>query len=117
MNKFTPGFRSSGKGFHLTFDNGWTLSVQFGYGNYCENYHNESTISDDNKCTTCTNAEIAYIDPEGNLDYNPDWSDQVLGYCSPSDVVNHLFTCSRLSYSSRARPFPGLNNVEDSSDG
>jgi len=29
-----------GKGFQLTFENGRTLSVMFGYGNYCENRHN-----------------------------------------------------------------------------
>lgn len=26
------------KGFHITFENGWTVSVQFGRGNYCDNY-------------------------------------------------------------------------------
>jgi hypothetical protein len=37
--KTTKGFRScSRKGFHITFPNGWTVSVQFGAGNYCENY-------------------------------------------------------------------------------
>ncbi len=25
------------KGYHVTFANGWTVSVQWGYGNYCEN--------------------------------------------------------------------------------
>lgn len=25
------------KGFHITFPNGWTVSVQFGPGSYCEN--------------------------------------------------------------------------------
>jgi len=25
------------KGFHLTFQNGYTISVQFGRGNYCMN--------------------------------------------------------------------------------
>lgn len=34
-----PGFKSTrGKGFHMTFDNGCTISVQFGPGNYCDNY-------------------------------------------------------------------------------
>lgn len=34
------GFRScSNKGFHMKFPNGWTVSVQFGKGNYCENYN------------------------------------------------------------------------------
>ncbi len=26
------------KGFHVTFENGWTVSVQFGAGNYGDNY-------------------------------------------------------------------------------
>ena len=26
-----------GKGFHMTFANGKTISVQFGRGNYCDN--------------------------------------------------------------------------------
>ena len=33
------GFRTGGnKGFHIVFPNGWTVSVQIGKGNYCENY-------------------------------------------------------------------------------
>lgn len=28
-----------GKGFHMTFPNGWTASIQFGPGNYCEHYN------------------------------------------------------------------------------
>ena len=27
---------NNNKGFHLTFENGWTISVQFGPGNYCD---------------------------------------------------------------------------------
>lgn len=27
------------KGFHITYDNGYTISVQFGYYNYCTNYN------------------------------------------------------------------------------
>lgn len=35
----SPGFRiTGGKGFHVTFENGWTVSVQFGPGNYCDHY-------------------------------------------------------------------------------
>ena len=25
---------TNGKGFQMTFENGWTISVQFGWGNY-----------------------------------------------------------------------------------
>ena len=34
---------TDGKGFHITFKNGWTASVQFGYGNYCVNKNNYKT--------------------------------------------------------------------------
>jgi len=30
---------SDNKGFHMTFENGWTVSVQLGAGNYADNYH------------------------------------------------------------------------------
>ena len=29
---------TQGKGFTITFANGWTASVQWGAGNYCDNY-------------------------------------------------------------------------------
>lgn len=29
------------KGFHIKFENGYTVSVQFGPGNYCDNYDME----------------------------------------------------------------------------
>ena len=33
-------FRITNKhGFHITFENGYTVSVQFGPGNYCDNYN------------------------------------------------------------------------------
>lgn len=34
-------FITSGKGFHITFENGYTVSVQFGPGNYCDNHDRE----------------------------------------------------------------------------
>jgi len=35
MSRFS---NSRGSGFHLTFDNNWTVSVQFNGGHYCDNY-------------------------------------------------------------------------------
>ena len=35
MSRFS---NSRGSGFHLTFDNNWTISVQFSGGHYCDNY-------------------------------------------------------------------------------
>ena len=54
---------TSGRGFHVRFDNGYTLSTQFGGGNYCNNYNDE--IGRPEKDTKSPNAEIAIIDNEG----------------------------------------------------
>ena len=35
-----------GKGFHMTFENGWTISVQWGPMNYCDNRYNEQEDRD-----------------------------------------------------------------------
>ena len=36
-NDSKPGLTAcSNKGFRMTFPNGWTVSVQWGPGNYCE---------------------------------------------------------------------------------
>jgi hypothetical protein len=38
MFQFSHDFDEvSCKGFHMTFANGWTVSVQIGGGNYCDN--------------------------------------------------------------------------------
>lgn len=56
-------------GFQLTFDNGLTISVQIGYGNYCESrtitrfdYKNRDMDNPDSS----SNAEIAIWDNVGN---------------------------------------------------
>lgn len=46
-----------GKGIHLKFDNGVTLSIQIGGGNYCDNYG--EPIGGDSDLPASRNAEIA----------------------------------------------------------
>jgi hypothetical protein len=64
-----PGFRITGKkGFHITFANGWTVSVQFGPGNYCEHY--DRNISQDaEECGEqgSGDAETAVWGPTGEM--------------------------------------------------
>lgn len=64
-----PGFRITGKkGFHVTFANGWTVSVQFGPGNYCDNY--DLNIFDDAELAGnrgSTTAETAVWGPDGEM--------------------------------------------------
>jgi len=47
---------SNNKGFHITFENGWTVSVQFGAGNYCDNYHSMDFLNP--KPATSNTAEV-----------------------------------------------------------
>ncbi len=54
---------TSGKGFHITFPNGVTLSTQFGYGNYCDNHDIEIGVR--TQKVESQNAEIAIWDKEG----------------------------------------------------
>lgn len=74
------------KGFSMKFDNGWTISVQFGYGNYCDNNNHPKGFyfSKDQEVTECSNAEIAIWDA------NDEWynfgSDTVKGWCSVNEV-------------------------------
>jgi len=60
-----------GKGFGITFLNGWTISVQFGVGNYADNY--EMHMDDWREANRLAGeqgshtAECAVIDPQHNM--------------------------------------------------
>lgn len=71
------------KGFSVTFDNGYTVSVQFGPANYGSNYR----LSFDKYGTpmTADTAETALIDPNGN--FVPYKDSDVQGYQSTADVL------------------------------
>ena len=75
---------TSGKGFHITFKNGWTVSVQFGGGNYADNYDAEigGERSSDQR-STC--AEVAVWGPDrGMIDLG---GDTVRGWQTPAAVL------------------------------
>ena len=57
MSKFASTLN---KGFQLTFENGLTISVQFGKGNYCANRNKE----DDKDFTESPNAEVSIWDKD-----------------------------------------------------
>ena len=83
MSKFLI---TAGKGFQLTFENGWTVSVQFGKHNYCEN--RESLSREVVKKGESQDAEIAAF-PEEGLWYDFG-SDTVKGYCSADEVAQFI---------------------------
>tara|TARA_R100000322_G_scaffold77963_1_gene48972 strand:- start:228 stop:581 length:354 start_codon:yes stop_codon:yes gene_type:complete len=56
MSKFKI---TSHKGFNLTFNNGWQVSVQFGPGNYCERQEDNYDSPKNSEFWSSNNAEIA----------------------------------------------------------
>ena len=87
-----PGFHITGKkGFHLTFDNGWTVSVQFGPANYCDNYdrrigNEEEACGSDGSHT----AECAVWGGDGKMIDRPGWGDAVSNRSTPAQVLELL---------------------------
>jgi hypothetical protein len=89
------------KGFHITFENGWTVSVQFGPGNYCEHHfalnlpRASETLGVPPEGIESEDAEIAAWDADGK------WfkfkNDKVEGYQSPAEVLKFMNKIARKS--------------------
>jgi len=88
------------KGLNLSFDNGYSLSVQIGPYNYCDNSgkHNSLRERDNLKSTT---AEMAIIDKDGFLIVWPDGSaeygDTVGPYIPIADLPKWISYVSSLA--------------------
>ena len=70
-----------GKGFHITFTNGMTLSVQFGPGNYGDNYDMDFEYDIIKKNIESNEVEVAMWDKNGSWitkEYGAD--DDVIGW-------------------------------------
>jgi hypothetical protein len=73
------------QGFHITFKNGYKVSVQFGAGNYCDNYNLSVIDNYDKPVPPSSTAETALIDPNGDfVEYK---GDMVQGRQTPEDVL------------------------------
>ena len=88
------------KGFHMTFENGLTVSVQWGAGNYCDNHFpadNDFSFSKDAKSS---NAEIAilykdeFLDPQHFTDEKIGGDGMVSGYLSAEQVAKIIYNAS-----------------------
>ncbi len=79
------------KGFHIGLSNGFTVSVQFGRGNYCE-HHRDGNWDEPNKGSSF-DAETAVFDPRDDL--IPVNGDIVQGWQTPDDVVRLLTVVAR----------------------
>ena len=80
------------KGFQITFDNEWTVSIQFGIGNYCQHYHKMLTTKAEywDSTGSSSNAEIAAWDKHDKW-YTFDHGDTVDGYKSADEVLDFIY--------------------------
>ena len=81
------------KGFQIKFDNDYTVSVQFGPGNYGSN-RIETYATTMNAPLTATLAETALIAPDGSFVAYKD--DDVQGYQDAASVLELLNYASKL---------------------
>lgn len=82
---------TNGKGFHITLANGYTVSVQFGAGNYCDNrdvsWHDAPAMAEKGSA----NAETAVWGKDGKMLHRfPDDADTVQAYQTPEQVLATL---------------------------
>lgn len=86
-NKSKFQITGNGTGYHMTFPNGWTVSVQWGKGNYCDHHHDE-----DENTHYAFSAEIAawhFVD--NNHVWHDFGCDTVKGWCDTKEVAEFMF--------------------------
>lgn len=91
----TPGFEITGvwgaSGFQITFENGWTVSVQFGPGTYSSNH---DAVNDSDRWEMREKKWDAHTAEVAAWDKNGDWydfdGDNVAGYKTPEQVIAFL---------------------------
>ena len=96
MSRFS---NSRGSGFHLTFDNNWTVSVQFGGGHYCDNYNESWNFAQERVAKSdsiqSSTAEIAVwsnrIGDNGMISLE---NDTVRGYTTADEVAQVIHKVS-----------------------
>ena len=94
MGKFKSTER---KGFHITFENGLTVSVQWGAGNYCDNReswdfsHMKDMESSTAEVAVWSNGNGRWLNANNFLsEEDADWCDDVVGWLTPAQVVDLL---------------------------
>ena len=83
------------KGYQMTFQNGITISVQFGTGNYCDRRNSAyDRLTDDtaSAIVESKSAEIAIWDKNGTwFDFG---HDKVKGWVSADEVAKWMILCA-----------------------
>jgi len=97
------------KGFQLELANGYTVSVQFGAGNYCENYNTEFAAPRNAAFWNSKDAEVAVFSSVGMVPMQA--YDSVFGYVD-ADTVGRL-----IAFVQKAAPgsleFINMDNLDD----
>lgn len=78
------------RGFHLTFENGWTISVQIGTGNYCDRRDYSAVYRQEmsEPIIQSPDAEIAIWDKNNNwFDFG---NDTVKGWVSTEEIAEWI---------------------------
>jgi len=91
---------TNNKGFHITFNNGYCISVQFGVGNYCENKDfvigNLEAFNAEAGKKGSRDCEIAIFDPQNNMIHVEEWGDEVKGWVTPNELLEWMEYTSKL---------------------
>jgi hypothetical protein len=86
MFRISQSWDKKPKGLQMVFSNGWTVSVQFGEGNYCQ------SRTDEHGQTSSETAEIAAWNHKNEWFKFP--SDNVKGWCKPEEVARFVHAIS-----------------------
>jgi hypothetical protein len=83
-----------GQGFHIVFENGYTVSVQFGYGHYCANRDNRFESAE---IHSSPDAEVAIWKGDGGWYHMDDeQGEDVIPYVRPDRLTQILDHVSKL---------------------
>lgn len=119
---------TNGKGFHITFENGNTVSVQWGNSNYCQNRHPSLDPNDPwgaiKAAEGCEDAEVAAWDsnnnwlvPSGDLADRMMWpGDDVCGWVDATTVAVFIAWVATGAENARCRLFPTPSVDEEDED-
>lgn len=86
-------------GFHITFGNGYTVSVHWGAGTYSHKIKDSYPFikSKDAEVAIWHESDCEFIDPQRFIDENlNNWGDDVAGYVKPEQVATIIANVSKL---------------------
>jgi hypothetical protein len=93
MSMFNVVADSLNQGFTMRFNNGMVISVQWAEGNYCNNRSRIYKDPNNRKINSCTNAEIAIWDKDGNY-YMFDDDRFEMGWVNADEVATWIHVAS-----------------------